>query len=152
MFKMGSHNMYNHLLIAIDGSDLSKKALRQGLALAKALAAKVTVVTVTQPLGGGLTGGYGLHISPTEYAKAATDHANHVLDDAAKIAGLGQAIDALHVADEYPAEAILTTAEERKVDLIVMAPHHRRAVEWFLFGSETSRVLAEGDKSILIVR
>lgn len=144
--------MYNHLLIAIDGSDLSEKALRQGLALAKALAAKVTVVTVTQPMTVGFPGGYGLNMSAAAYAKAATDHAKKVLDDAATIAGSGQTIDAVHVADNYPAEGILTTAEQRQANLIVMAPHNRRAVEWFLFGSETSRVVAEGDRSVLIVR
>ena len=36
--------MFKHLLIATDGSDLSQKAVEQGLALAKALGAKVTAV------------------------------------------------------------------------------------------------------------
>ena len=41
--------MSAHVLIATDGSDLAAKALAQGLSLAKALAAQVTVVTVTKP-------------------------------------------------------------------------------------------------------
>jgi nucleotide-binding universal stress UspA family protein len=41
--------MYKHLLIATDGSESSAKALAHGLALAKSLAAQVTVVTVTEP-------------------------------------------------------------------------------------------------------
>ena len=144
--------MYHHLLIAIDGSDLSQKALRQGLALAKALAARVTVVTVTQPVTDGFLRGFGLNLSAAAYAKAAIDHAKKVLDGAVSIAGSGQTIDAVHVAENYPAEGILTTAEQRQADLIVMAPHDRRPVDWFLFGSETSRVVAEGDRSVLIVR
>ena len=43
--------MYKHLLIATDGSDLARKAVEQGLALAKALSAKATAVTVTEFLG-----------------------------------------------------------------------------------------------------
>jgi nucleotide-binding universal stress UspA family protein len=41
--------MFKHILIATDGSDFAGKALVQGLSLAKALAAQVTIVTVTEP-------------------------------------------------------------------------------------------------------
>jgi len=41
--------MFKHLLIATDGSPESWKALAQGLALARALSAKVTIATVTEP-------------------------------------------------------------------------------------------------------
>ncbi len=37
--------MYNHILIPTDGSELSTMALQEGIALAKALGARVTVVT-----------------------------------------------------------------------------------------------------------
>ena len=41
--------MYTHILIPTDGSELSKLALEEGVALAKALNARVTVITVTTP-------------------------------------------------------------------------------------------------------
>jgi nucleotide-binding universal stress UspA family protein len=41
--------MYRHILIPTDGSELSKLALEEGIALAKALNARVTVITVTTP-------------------------------------------------------------------------------------------------------
>lgn len=41
--------MYKHILIPTDGSELSKMALPEGVALAKALGGRVTVVTVTTP-------------------------------------------------------------------------------------------------------
>ena len=41
--------MYSHILIPTDGSELSNMALYEGVALAKALGARVTVVTVTTP-------------------------------------------------------------------------------------------------------
>ena len=41
--------MFKHILIATDGSELADKAILQGFALAKALNAKATAVTVTQP-------------------------------------------------------------------------------------------------------
>ena len=41
--------MYKHILIPTDGAELSKMAIQEGVALAKALGARVTVVTVTTP-------------------------------------------------------------------------------------------------------
>ena len=41
--------MYQHILIATDGSELASWALTHGLALAKEVKAPVTLVTVTQP-------------------------------------------------------------------------------------------------------
>ena len=41
--------VYGHILIATDGSELAEKALAHGLALAKAVGARATAVTVTEP-------------------------------------------------------------------------------------------------------
>jgi nucleotide-binding universal stress UspA family protein len=47
--------MYANILVSTDGSDVAKKGVKHGIALAKALNAKVTIITVTEPLpvGGG---------------------------------------------------------------------------------------------------
>ena len=45
--------MYANILLSTDGSDVARKGVEQGLALAKALNAKATVITVTEPLGDG---------------------------------------------------------------------------------------------------
>jgi nucleotide-binding universal stress UspA family protein len=42
-------NMYKHILIPTDGSDLSQQAIEHGIALAKAVGARVTALTVTEP-------------------------------------------------------------------------------------------------------
>ena len=41
--------MYKHILIPTDGSDLSRAAIRQGVAFAKSIGAKVTGITVSPP-------------------------------------------------------------------------------------------------------
>jgi nucleotide-binding universal stress UspA family protein len=41
--------VYKHILIPTDGSELSRKAIEHGIALAKSVNAKVTVMTVTAP-------------------------------------------------------------------------------------------------------
>jgi nucleotide-binding universal stress UspA family protein len=40
--------MYANILLSTDGSDVAEKGVKHGIALAKALNAKVTVITVTE--------------------------------------------------------------------------------------------------------
>src|SRR5215510_15107948 len=58
-----SPRMYANILISTDGSDVARKGVKHGLALAKALNAKATVITVTETLPdysyvGGHAGGW----------------------------------------------------------------------------------------------
>ena len=48
--EQGSPRMYTNILMSTDGSDVARKGVKHGLALAKALNAKATVITVTEPL------------------------------------------------------------------------------------------------------
>jgi nucleotide-binding universal stress UspA family protein len=41
--------MFSNILLAVDGSDLSLRAARQGISLANSLKARVVVLTVTIP-------------------------------------------------------------------------------------------------------
>ena len=41
--------MYNNILIATDGSELAGKAVQHGIALAKRIGSKTTVLTVLPP-------------------------------------------------------------------------------------------------------
>ena len=58
--------MYANILVSTDGSDVAKKGVKHGIALAKALNAKVTIITVTEPLpvGGGFAPGWS--VSPVD--------------------------------------------------------------------------------------
>jgi hypothetical protein len=42
--------MYANILLSTDGSEVAQKGIEQGIALAKALNAKITIITVTEPL------------------------------------------------------------------------------------------------------
>src|SRR5262245_39307635 len=91
--------MYRHILIATDGSDLAKGAVAQGLALAKALGAQVTAVTVTEPVPIASAEGR-MVLPPAEYLRAAEAGAVHILDQvsaAARTAGVQ--CETIHVKD-----------------------------------------------------
>src|SRR6516164_2392266 len=48
--EQGSPRMYANILMSTDGSDVARRGVKHGIALAKALKAKATVITVTEPL------------------------------------------------------------------------------------------------------
>jgi nucleotide-binding universal stress UspA family protein len=145
--------MYQHLLLATDGSQLAEKAVAQGLELAKALAARVTIVTATKPWP---AAPYGTMPTPSLidlYEKTSAENAVAILtasSEAAKRAGVACAT--LHVREEYPAEAIVAAAKEQGCDLIVMASHGRGAMGRLLLGSETVKVLTLSTVPVLVCR
>jgi nucleotide-binding universal stress UspA family protein len=149
--------MYANILLSTDGSDVARKGVEHGIALAKALNAKVTVITVTEPLpvdyGGGHAGGW---IPSQEefdrFEAAAKERAGKVLDEARAMAKqAGMSAELLHVPDAHPATAIIETAKSRGCDLIVMASHGRRGIRKLLLGSQTSEVLVDGSVPVLVV-
>lgn len=149
--------MYKHILIATDGSELAQKGLGHGLALAKSLGSKVTIITVTEPFPVyGMAGEFGWVGSPADvesYKNGSKEFARKVLS-AAKAAAdkAGVKAEVLHIDDSTPADAIVAIAKERGNDLIVMASHGRRGIGRLLLGSQTSEVLTHSTVPVLVVR
>jgi nucleotide-binding universal stress UspA family protein len=144
--------MYEHILIATDGSELAGRAVTAGLALAKALGARVTAVTATEPWSAMVTGEPALAFPIEDYEKAAAEKAARILaavSRAAKDAGVE--CRTVHVND-FPAEAIVETAQVNGCDLIVMASHGRRGLSKLVLGSQATRVLALSTVPVLVCR
>ena len=155
--EQGSPQIYANILLSTDGSDVARKGVKQGIALAKALNAKVTVITVTEPMyidyGGGHAGGYIPSQEEVDnYEVASKAHAGKVLDEARAMAEqIGISAELLHVPNAHPATAIIETAKARGCDLIVMGSHGRRGLRKLFLGSQTSEVLADGSVPVLVV-
>jgi nucleotide-binding universal stress UspA family protein len=134
--------MYRHLLLATDGSELAQKAVAQGLDLAKALQARVTGVTVIEPVPAMVSGDASFVAQLQEYDRAATA--------TAKTAGV--TCEVVHVKDQYPAQGILETAKAKGADLIVMASHGRRGISKLLLGSQATEVVSQSSVPVLVYR
>ena len=134
--------MYANILLSTDGSDVARKGVERGIALAKALNAKVTVITVTEPLPvvEYVSGHAGGGISQQDWDAACKVRADKVLDEARAMAEqIGISAELLHVPNAHPATAIIETAKSRGCDLIVMAPHGHRGLRKLWLGSQTWR-------------
>ena len=145
--------MYKHVLLPTDGSELSAKAVRDGIQLAKEIGARVTAVHVTPPF-------YPSEMSPSALTAHAQEHEAHsqasakralgAVEEAARAAGVPCAI--LHRVSDGPFEEIIRVATESGCDLIFMASHGRRGVKALLLGSETNKVLTHSTIPVLVTR
>lgn len=147
--------MYKHVLIPTDGSTPSAHAIAHGVAVAKAMGARITGIFVAPaptPLvfDGLLPVAY---VQPEEHAAMSAAAAARFLgaiENAARQAGVPY--EGVTVTGEYAADAILEAAAKRKCDLIVMASHGRRGIAHALLGSETQKVLAGAKVPVLVCR
>ncbi len=138
--------MYAHILIPTDGTELAGKAVQHGVALAKRIGAKVTVLTVLPP-----------HMITTDSELIEIRGARWE-EDAEKILGAvaiqtaGVACEKIKVEHEHPYQAIIDTAGSKGCDLIVMASHGRHGISAIILGSETVKVLTHCKIPVLVYR
>ncbi|MCY1355447.1 putative universal stress protein [compost metagenome] len=145
--------MFKHLLLAVDGSDLSESAFRKAVVLARETGAQITAVRVC-PNYHVLTYQVEMLEGTREtYVKQAWEDATRYLRGLADEAGAaGVKCDTAYAVNDHPYEAIIKAAEAKDCDLIVMASHGRRGVQGLLIGSETLKVLTHSKIPVLVYR
>jgi nucleotide-binding universal stress UspA family protein len=148
--------MYRHILIPTDGSELSHKAVRHGISLAKAVGAKVTAVTVEASFNVydvPSSRMYQMSGAFAEYSEHAKAHAGKILSAVAEAArAAGVACETVQLEQDHPHEAIIAAAEQRGCDLIVMASHGRSGIAAVVLGSVTNKVLTHTAIPVLVCR
>jgi nucleotide-binding universal stress UspA family protein len=145
--------MFKHLLVPVDGSDVSKKALKKVAQLASADKAAVTLVYVSDPLPPTVysdsTMGYG--ISQKDHQKVCSAYAQDVFKKAATALGSSVKAKSLHVSNTNLSAGILDAAKKAKADVIVMASHKRTGIKGLLLGSETHEVIVHSALPVLVL-
>ena len=148
--------MYKHILLPTDGSKLSTKGVRQGIALAQAVGARVTVLNVASQFEMVVDEGFVLpNVTALKkrFDEQTAKQARKIVDAAAQEARTAR-VKCETVIDQSlrPYEAILQHAKKDKCDLIVMSSHGRTGLASLLLGSETSKVLTHSRIPVLVVR
>jgi nucleotide-binding universal stress UspA family protein len=149
--------MYKNILLPVDGSDLSQKAVNECVTLVKGSGAKVAVVHVVSHF----------HLNQRPWAptkalheKIEKDHeedarraAQEMVDQLAqRLKSVGIESESLVVVGDQPYEEIINQATTRNCDLIVMASHGHMGLNAVLLGSETVKVLTHSKIPVLVVR
>jgi nucleotide-binding universal stress UspA family protein len=147
--------MFRHILIPTDGSPISAKAVKAGIAFAKSTGARVTGYCALEPVYAQI---YGEGYMITGRAMALMEkRARRVAER--HVAGVGKAAKAAgvpfqgHVAKAgSPYAGIIAAAKHRHCDLIFMASHGRRGIAGLLMGSVTQKVLTNSRIPVLVYR
>ena len=138
------------ILVAVDGSEISVRAAKHANALARRLAkpAKIFLVAVdAAPFPGVVT-----RIGREAMDRIHAENHERMLAPARKALARSKAdVRELALVGE-PAEALLAAARDSKADIIVMGSHGRGAVKGILLGSVSSKVIAQADIPVTIVR
>jgi nucleotide-binding universal stress UspA family protein len=147
--------MYQKLLVATDGSTLSKKAVRSAVELAGAVGAELVALYVVPHYPVSYFEG-GITVSTQDIARTEKQWADQgqAVVDAVQQAAQAKGVKAKGIIakSDLVAESIMSTAKKQKCDLIVMASHGRKGLAGLLLGSETQKVLTHSKTPVLVCR
>jgi nucleotide-binding universal stress UspA family protein len=142
-------DMYKRILVAVDGSDTSNKALVSALQLASDTGARVCLLHSIDELALYSAMEYG-----SDVIIRAHEEAEKVLEDAAAIAKSAgiEADRKLMEPGMRLGDAVARAASDWKADLIVVGTHGRRGIGRALLGSGAEQVIRYAPVPVLVTR
>jgi len=141
--------MFTQLLVAIDGSKISDRALKIALDEAKVWNATVNVIYVVET---GLFSSLPMDNTWEIMYSMLEKEGQDALDEAKKEA------DARHITlkatmkQGHAGNEIVNAAEELGADLVIVGSHGRSEVDRILLGSVSSFVVSHSKVSVMVVR
>lgn len=147
--------MYKRILVATDGSTLSKKAVTGAIGLAAACGAELIALKVVPRYPQAyFEGSIPLSVGDvSRVEKQWTDAAQAALDLVVKSAAIKNVqAKGITAKSDVVSDAIIAAAKKQNADLIVMASHGRKGIKRLLLGSETQQVLTHSHIPVLVLR
>jgi len=147
--------MYQRILVATDGSDLSRTAVNSAIELAAAIGAELVALYVVPRYPVSYFEG-GITISVEDIARTEkqwSDKGQAVVDTVQEQAkAQGVTAKSVVAQSDLIAESIMSAATKHGCDLVVMASHGRKGIKRVLLGSETQHVLTHSTVPVLVLR
>ena len=144
--------MFKHFLIPTDGSPVSRKAAKAGIALARRLGARVTAYSTVEAMQPVFAEGYALSQKDYDaFEKRARAIARNRVDAIFRMAeAAGVRCGRMVTRAFTPYEGIVAAARKGKCDAIFMASHGRRGITRLIMGSVTQKVLSHTRKPVVV--
>jgi nucleotide-binding universal stress UspA family protein len=146
--------MYKKILVAVDGSESSKRALAETVRLAALLQGEALAVYVIDEPAVFLAAGYydpvALRESMDEEARLVLTEAKAAMDSA-KVVGDTKIVESVDSGSDV-ATALKQAAREYGAELVVMGTHGRRGVRRLMIGSVAERYLRVSSGPVLLIR
>lgn len=146
--------MFKRLLVPVDGSEISLRAMNESLALAAQLGASVIgfVVEALPPLPGAGAALANYQREVSEHDAKTQAHANKVLAHFGELAAEKNVpFEAHYDREDDVALAIAKASEAKAADMIIMVTHGRGTFGELLFGSQTKNVMSRTKLPLLVL-
>lgn len=145
--------MFKSIVVGTDGSDTANQAVRQAVDLARAVGAKLELVSAYEPVPAQrLSEERRQAPEDLQWAINPREDVDATLEAAAAIGReAGVSVD-VYPRQGDPADAILDIAEERAADLIIVGNKGMTGAKRFLLGSVPNKVSHHAPCSVLIIR
>jgi nucleotide-binding universal stress UspA family protein len=144
---------YNHILVPVDGSQISFSAVKKAAEIAKALNSQLSLISLVAEDPFTDADFYYSSAIMKEYFIQARQNAEQALKDAFEIAEKeGVNANTQIIQGQVSAEGISTAADELKAELIVMGSHGRKGFQKMILGSFAQDVLSKTELPVLIVK
>jgi nucleotide-binding universal stress UspA family protein len=147
--------MYARILVATDGSTLSKKAVTHAIGLAAATGAELVAFKVVPRYPQAYFEG-SIPLNAKEVARIESqwaEEAQKAVDAVQKAAeAKGVTAKGIVTRSDIVSDAIIAAAKKQKADLVIMASHGRKGIKRLLLGSETQQVLTHCQMPVLVLR
>ena len=132
------------ILVALDGSECSEKALEQAISMAKVCHSTLFFISVIEVYPGMLEMAPGLD-TLSKQSRQALERAR----DMARKEDIR--CETIICTGGQPYKYIVQEAEQNRIDLIVLGSHGRSGLKKLLMGSVTERVVGHAPCSVMIV-
>lgn len=146
--------MYKRLLVPVDGSETSTKALIAALQMARESGGQVHLIHVLEELAQVVAydpyGGY-----PGDLIKVMRESGAKVLQDAMAVAqasGVTADEQLIEAAGQRLADVVNKAAANFNADLIVVGTHGRRGMGRVLLGSGAEQIIRQAEVPVLVIR
>ena len=138
--------MFKNILLAVDGSEHATRAASVAGDIARVCGADLLMMTVYPELSD--------YLGQPNFDQAIAERilkADNLLQDSAKIVGQITGKMTTTKLEGPAADAILTMAESRKVDLIIMGSRGLGSLRSLLLGSQSQKVVSHAKCPVMLV-
>ena len=145
--------MYGSIVVGTDGSKTAGEAVRQATEMAKALGAKVHLVSAYTPVSEArLRQERKEAPEEIQWSINPREDVEETLRDAAEqVSEAGVKVET-YSREGDPADAVLDVAEENNADLIMVGNRGMTGAARFLLGSVPNKIAHHASSSVLIIR
>jgi nucleotide-binding universal stress UspA family protein len=145
--------MFGSIVVGTDGSETAGEAVRQATDLAKAVGARIHLVSAFEPVGNQRLREERTQVpDDMQWMVNAREDVDATLRNAAEAIGETGVEVETFARQGDPADAILDVAEEQNADLIIVGNKGMTGAKRFLLGSVPNKVSHHAPCSVMIIR